>query len=81
VSMFEPIGGSAPKYAGKNVINPLAAVCALSMLLETIGEPQAAKSVEAAVMSVTATKLKSLSAGKMGYSTSQVGDLVVAALK
>ena len=77
VSMFEPIGGSAPKYTGKNVINPLAAICALGMLLDDLGEADAAKVVEDSVMKVTGTKLKSLSAGKMGYSTSEVGDLVV----
>jgi 3-isopropylmalate dehydrogenase len=77
VSMFEPIGGSAPKYTGKNIINPLAAVCALSMLLENLGEAEAASSVENAVIRVVANKLKSLAAGKMGYSTSEVGDLVV----
>ncbi len=80
VSMFEPIGGSAPKYAGKNVINPLAAIAALGMMLEHLGERGAAQRVEQAVQSVTATKLKSLAAGKMGYSTTEVGDLVVAAL-
>ena len=81
VSMFEPIGGSAPKYAGKGVINPLAAICAASMLLENLGEHAAAQSVEQAVMYVTANQVKSMSAGKMGYSTSEVGDLVVKALK
>ena len=79
VSMFEPIGGSAPKYTGKNVINPLAAICAGAMLLEHLGEPRAAQQVEQAVMRVT-PKLKSLAAGQMGYSTSEVGDLVVKAL-
>ena len=78
--MFEPIGGSAPKYTGQNVINPLAAICAGAMLLQQLGEAKAAQSIEEAVMQVTATKLKSLAAGKMGYSTSEVGDLVVAAL-
>lgn len=76
VSMFEPIGGSAPKYTGKNVINPLAAICALEMMLDTLGETKAAQMVEQAVMKVTGTKLKSLAAGKMGYSTTEVGDLV-----
>ncbi len=77
VSMFEPIGGSAPKYTGKGVINPLAAIGAVQMLLTEIGEDAAAKAVESAIMYVTANKLKALSAGKMGYSTSEVGDLVV----
>jgi len=76
VSMFEPIGGSAPKYTGQGVINPLAAICAMQMMLETLGEDKAAKAVDEAVRYVTANKLKSLAAGKMGYSTSQVGDLV-----
>jgi 3-isopropylmalate dehydrogenase len=76
VSMFEPIGGSAPKYTGKGVINPLAAICAVQMLLETLGEEKAAKKIDAAVRFVTANKLKSLAAGKMGFSTSQVGDMV-----
>ncbi len=80
VSMFEPIGGSAPKYTGKGVINPLAAICAGGMLLEQLGEAAAAQALERAVMQVTRTKLKSLAAGQMGYSTSEVGDLVVSAL-
>ena len=80
LSMFEPIGGSAPKYTGKNVINPLAAICAAGMMLDTLGEEAAADAIEQAVMYVTANKLTSLSAGKMGYSTSEVGDLVVEAL-
>ncbi len=77
VSMFEPIGGSAPKYTGKNVINPLAAICALGMCLENLGEEKAGKSVENAVIKIVDNKLKSLAAGKMGYSTQEVGDLVV----
>ncbi len=77
VSMFEPIGGSAPKYTGKNVINPLAAICAVSMLLNEIGEEKAGKMVEDAVIKIVQTKMKSLAAGKMGYSTTEVGDLVV----
>jgi len=76
VSMFEPIGGSAPKYTGKGVINPLAAICAAQMMIESLGQEKAAEKVEEAVKFVTANKLKSLAAGKMGYSTSQVGDLV-----
>jgi 3-isopropylmalate dehydrogenase len=76
VSMFEPIGGSAPKYTGKNVINPLAAICACGMMLEVLGEQGAGKAIEDAVIKVVQAKLKSLAAGKMGYSTSQVGDLV-----
>jgi len=78
VSMFEPIGGSAPKYTGKNVINPLAAICAGQMMLSELGETKAAQAIENAVMDITAHKLKSLAAGKMGYSTTEVGDMVAA---
>jgi 3-isopropylmalate dehydrogenase len=77
VSMFEPIGGSAPKYTGKNVINPLAAICAVGMMLEHLGELQAGKAIENAVIGLVNKDLKSLAAGKMGYSTTEVGDLVV----
>lgn len=80
VSMFEPIGGSAPKYTGKNVINPLAAIMAGALMLETLGQPDAAQAIERAVVAVLSNKLKSLEAGRMGYSTSEVGDLVAASL-
>ena len=76
VSMFEPIGGSAPKYTGKNLINPLAAICAGAMLLDTLGESDAAMSVENAVAEVTRDELRGLAAGEMGYSTTEVGDMV-----
>lgn len=75
-SMFEPIGGSAPKYTGQNVINPLAAICAGQMMLDFLGEAAAAKAIEDAVIKVTREKVKSLAAGKMGYSTTQLGDMV-----
>jgi len=80
VSMFEPIGGSAPKYTGKNAINPIAAIGAVGMMLDTLGEPEAAAAIEAAIMSVT-PEMKSMSAGKMGFTTSEVGDLIVKALR
>ena len=76
VSMFEPIGGSAPKYTAKGVINPLAAICAAQMMLETLGEEDAGGKIEDAVKFVTANKLESMQAGRMGYSTAEVGDLV-----
>ena len=46
------------------------------MMLGELGEMQAAQAIEESVMDVTAHKVKNLGAGKMGYSTSQVGDLV-----
>jgi len=86
VSMFEPIGGSAPKYTGQNVINPIAAIAALSMLLTETGQNrgdeklmEAGRRVEDAIRSVT-PKMKSQSAGKMGFSTAEVGDMVAAAV-
>jgi 3-isopropylmalate dehydrogenase len=76
VSMFEPIGGSAPKYTGKNIINPLASIACGSMMLDHLGEGEAANAIEKAIMDVTENKLKDMGAGRMGYSTSEVGDLV-----
>lgn len=76
VSMFEPIGGSAPKYTGMNVINPLAAISAVQLMLDHLGEKSAAVRIEKAVIKVTSEKLKSLAAGQMGYSTSEIGDMV-----
>ncbi len=81
VSMFEPIGGSAPKYTGKNVINPLAAIAAAQMMLEHLGEDKAARRVEDAIRVVLSRHVKSLAAGRMGYSTSEVGDLVAKYVK
>ncbi|HWR59533.1 MAG TPA: 3-isopropylmalate dehydrogenase [Thermodesulfovibrionales bacterium] len=76
VSMFEPMGGSAPKYKGQNVINPLAAILAAGLMLDNLGEKKASDAVEKAVMEITATKVKCLAAGRMGYSTTEVGDMV-----
>jgi 3-isopropylmalate dehydrogenase len=76
-SMFEPIGGSAPKYTGKNMINPLAAIMAGHMMLNHLGETEAADLVERAVMKVILQHMKSMEAGKMGVSTTEVGDLLV----
>lgn len=77
VSMFEPIGGSAPKYTGQNVINPLAAISAVMMMLEHLGEKDAARRIEGSIIKVTSEKLKGMAAGQMGYSTQEVGDLIV----
>jgi len=79
-SMFEPIGGSAPKYTGQKVINPLAAICAGQMMLDFLGESKAAKAIEAAVIKITREKVKSLAAGKMGFNTEELGDLVANSL-
>jgi 3-isopropylmalate dehydrogenase len=77
VSMFEPIGGSAPKYTGKGIINPIAAISAAQMMLEILGEEKGADLIENAVIKVLREDIKDVGAGKMGFSTSQVGDLIV----
>jgi len=77
VSMFEPIGGSAPKYTGQDVICPLAAIAAAQMMVAQLGEEQAADRMEQAIIKALGSgKIKSLSARRMGLSTSEVGDLV-----
>jgi len=73
--MFEPIGGSAPKYTGKNMINPIAAIAAAQMMLDVLGESAAAVSVENAIIK-TVGRMKSMAAGQMGYSTSEIGDMI-----
>jgi 3-isopropylmalate dehydrogenase len=81
VSMFEPIGGSAPRYTGKGVINPIAAILSGQLLLETIGEPDAAAAIESAVKKVLRDDIKDVAAGKMGYTTSELGDLIATYIK
>lgn len=76
VSMFEPMGGSAPKYTGKNMINPLAAILAAGMMLEFIGEGDSARLIEDAVKQALKEKITALEAGKMGMGTKEVGDLI-----
>jgi 3-isopropylmalate dehydrogenase len=79
VSMFEPIGGTAPMWTGKNAINPIAAIGAGAMMLTALGETEAGAAIEAAI-AVTTPKMKTQLANQMGYTTTQIGDLVVAAL-
>jgi 3-isopropylmalate dehydrogenase len=77
VSMFEPIHGSAPKYTGKNVACPLATISAGGMMLETLGEGEAAAAIEKSIIKATGEGyIKSLEAGKMGMGTDDVGDLL-----
>jgi len=76
VSMFEPIGGTAPSETGKGTINPLAAIGAMEMLLRQLGETGAAERVDRGIRHATG-RMKSMRAGEMGYATSEVGDLVV----
>ncbi|HEX6332250.1 MAG TPA: 3-isopropylmalate dehydrogenase [Actinomycetota bacterium] len=76
VSMFEPIGGTAPDHTGKGTINPLAAIGAVQMLLAELEEPAAAARLDAGIR-FACSKMASMRAGEMGYSTSEVGDLVM----
>jgi len=76
ISMYEPIGGSAPKYTGKNVINPLAAILAGGMMLEFLGEQKGSQFIESSVQQALKKEIKSLEAGKMGMGTKEIGDLV-----
>ena len=79
-SMFEPIGGSAPKYTGQGIINPIACILAGQMMLDHLGEREAAGLVENAVSKFLATaKLKGLSPAEIkasGLSTAKIGDAV-----
>ena len=75
VSMFEPIGGSAPKYKGQNAINPIAGILAASMMMEVLGEDKVAQDIENAVKK-TVLEMASMSAGRMGMTTTEVGDKV-----
>jgi 3-isopropylmalate dehydrogenase len=76
VSMFEPIGGTAPSETGKGTINPLAAIGAMEMLLRQLGETAAAERIDRGIRHATG-RMKSMRAGEMGYTTTEVGDLVV----
>ena len=75
VSMFEPIGGTAPGFERTGKINPLAAIGAAGMMLRELGELEAASALDSAVASV-AGELPSLRAGEMEASTAEVGDQV-----
>ncbi|MFP4473008.1 MAG: 3-isopropylmalate dehydrogenase [Candidatus Omnitrophota bacterium] len=79
VSMFEPVHGTAPQFAGQGVINPVAAIATLVMMLEYLGEQEAAVAVEASLRK-TILKMNSMLVGKMGMTTSEVGDLVTAGI-
>jgi 3-isopropylmalate dehydrogenase len=81
VSLFEPIHGSAPKYKGKNAVSPIAAIGAVGMMLEYLGEARAAAVIDATIGELLATKrIPSLDASS-GLRTSQIGDMVAAALE
>jgi len=80
VSLFEPIHGSAPKHAGKNVSSPVAAILAGAMLLDYIGEKRAASAIESIVIDLIRTKrIKGVNTGD--HPTTEVGDMIVGDLR
>jgi 3-isopropylmalate dehydrogenase len=81
VSMFEPVHGSAPDIAGKNIASPVATILSVSMMLDYIGENRAARRVENTIAGLLADRrIPSLGADS-GLTTGQVGDLVVESLE
>jgi 3-isopropylmalate dehydrogenase len=80
VSMFEPIHGSAPKYRGKGVANPLAAIASVQMMLDYVGEEKAAEGLEGAVAKLLRTERIPSVDARSGLRTQEIGDLVCGAL-
>ncbi len=76
VGMFEPVHGTAPGFAGKNVINPIAAILTAQLMSDHLGEKEAAKNIETSVKKVI-KKMDSMLVEKMGYTTTEIGDMVV----
>lgn len=80
ISMFEPIHGSAPKYKGMNVANPIATIWAGAMMIDELGEHKAAKQVVGAIESVLKEgKVKTKDLGGTAKTT-EMGDAVVTKL-
>ena len=80
VSLFEPIHGSAPKHAGKNIASPVAAVMAGSMMLDYLGQRQAAQTIESSVARLLDSgQLKGVGTGD--HPTSEVGEMIEADVK
>lgn len=80
VSLFEPVHGSAPKYAGKNVTNPIGAILTAAMMLDTIGYPEAAAGIEKAVIQTISDKQVTRDLGG-DLSTTAAGEAICSALK
>lgn len=76
LSMFEPIGGTAPKFTGLNQINPMAAIGAAQLMLEYLGEKKAADKIDIAKRKVI-NEMDSMAAGNMGFTTEEIGNKVV----
>jgi 3-isopropylmalate dehydrogenase len=80
VSLFEPIHGSAPKYTGKNVANPIASIMAVQMMLDYLGETRASERIEDAVAGLLRSKRIPSVGSDSGLSTRQIGDMVIEVL-
>lgn len=79
VSLFESVHGSFPQAAGKDIANPIATINAVAMMLDDLGEKEAASAVENAVAGLLQSgTIRSLEVGEHG--TTEIGDLVVGAL-
>ncbi len=79
-SMFEPVHGSAPKYAGKNVANPIGAILSAALMLETLGLEREARAIETAVEgSVRSGNVTADVGGRLG--TRETGDYVAAQVR
>ena len=79
-SMFEPVHGSAPKFAGKNVANPIGAIASAALMLETLGMPREAAAIDAAVLAaVRQNQVTSDIGGSLG--TREAGDAIVKAIE
>ena len=81
VSLFEPIHGSAPKHAGKNVANPIATIMAVQMMLDWLGEAGAARRIEEAVAGLLRSRRLPSLGTDSGMSTAEIGDLVLGELE
>ncbi len=79
-SMFEPVHGSAPKFAGKNIANPIGAIASAALMLETLGLTKEAAAIDAAVLkAVRDNHVTADIGGKLG--TREAGDYVAAAVR
>jgi len=80
VSMFEPIHGSAPKHAGKGKASPVAAIAAVQMMLDELGETEAAAAIDRAIQAALATGDVPVTTGPEG-STQETGDKIASLLE
>jgi 3-isopropylmalate dehydrogenase len=79
-SMFEPVHGSAPKFAGKNIANPIGAIASAALMLDTLGLDKEAAAIDAAILkAVRENQVTSDIGGKLG--TRAAGDYIAAAVR